>query len=166
MGARGPRPLPEGVLRLRGSPRADLIRSQPKPPLEPPPKPGWLGEEAGLAWDELVPRLMQMKVLSKIDGNALARYCELWVEWQTALAFVRKHGSTYPIKDGNGKIKSLGQFPQVAQIHKLSLALSRLEAEFGLTPSARTRINVPISGQPEEVDPFTMPPPNGYFAAG
>ncbi len=90
----------------------------------------------------------------------------MWVEWRTALAFVRKHGSTYPIKDGNGKVKALGQFPQVAQIHKLSLALSRLEAEFGLTPSARTRINVPISGEPEEVDPFTRPDPNGYFAAG
>jgi hypothetical protein len=46
------------------------------------------------------------------------------------------------------------------------LALSRLEAEFGLTPSARTRINVPISGEPEEVDPFTLPDPNGYLAAG
>ncbi|QKK10165.1 MAG: phage terminase small subunit P27 family [Planctomycetota bacterium] len=107
-----------------------------------------------------MPRLEQMGVLSVVDGNAIARYVELWVEWQTALAFVRKHGSTYPIKDGNGKVKSLGQFPQVASVHKLSLALSRLEAEFGLTPSARSRINVTLRPKEELSDP------KGYFAAG
>lgn len=155
MGERGPRPLPTEVLRLRGSPRADLNRFEPKPPT----RPEWLSEEAAQAWDEVVPMLDQMKVLSRIDGNALARYVELWVEWRTALAFVRKHGSTYPIKDGNGKIKALGQFPQVASVHKLSLALSRLECEFGMTPSARTRISVPMVPAPPAE-------PSRHFAFG
>lgn len=38
--------------------------------------------------------------------------------------------------------------------------MSRLEAEFSLTPSARSRINVPM--QPKEV----LPDPKGYFTAG
>ena len=160
MGQRGPRPTPTEMLRLRGSPRAIRDTAEPKPPKERPPRPEWLSDEAAAAWDQLIPRLEEMEVLSVVDGHALARYCELWVEWQTALAFVRKHGSTYPIKDGNGKVKSLGQFPQVASVHKLSLALSRLEAEFGLTPSARSRISVPM--QPKE----ELPNPKGYFAAG
>lgn len=142
MGARGPLPKPTEVLRLSGSWRANLNREEPTPPKEPPPKPGWLSEEAGAAWDQIVPRLEEMKVLARIDANALARYCELWVEWRQALTFIRKHGQTYPIKDGYGKIKALGQFPQVALVHKLSQALSRLEAEFGMTPSARSRIQV------------------------
>jgi phage terminase small subunit len=32
------------------------------------------------------------------------------------------------------------QFPQVAIAHKLGALLTRLEAEFGLTPSSRSRI--------------------------
>ncbi|MBX3324091.1 MAG: P27 family phage terminase small subunit [Phycisphaeraceae bacterium] len=90
----------------------------------------------------------EMGVLTAIDGMALARYCTLWVQWVRAAMFVNRHGTTYPLKDGNGNIKCFAQFPEVAIVNKLSLALSRLEAEFGLTPSARTRINVPIRPLP------------------
>ncbi len=157
MGQRGPRPTPTEVLRLRGSPRADLNRNEPKPAKEPPPKPDWLGDEAAEVWDDMVPRLMATRVLTTIDGNALARYAEHFVQWKKATAFVRKHGVSYAIKDGNGRTKALGQFPEVALMHKASATLARLEAEFGLTPSSRTRINVA---------PEPLPDPKGYFAAG
>lgn len=157
MGQRGPRPTPTAVLRLRGSPRADLNKHEPKPERAAPKKPGWLGDEASGVWDEMVPQLMATRVLTTIDGNALARYCEHWVQWQKATTFVRQHGVSYPIRDGNGKIKALGQFPEVALMHKASATLARLEAEFGLTPSSRTRISVA---------PEPLPDPNGYFAAG
>ena len=38
----------------------------------------WLDEEAKLAWKLLLPQLERMDVLTRIDGNALARYCQLW----------------------------------------------------------------------------------------
>ena len=41
-----------------------------------------------------------------------------------------------------GAIKYIAQFPQVSIYRNLSLHLTRLEQEFGLTPSARTRIAV------------------------
>lgn len=160
MGARGPRPTPSEVLRLRGSWRADLNRGEPKPPLGPPERPDWLDEEAAAVWDQLVPQLEAMGVLTRIDGMALARYCLIWKFWRRAALFVDKYGTSYSIKDGNGRVKAFGQFPEVAQIHKLSLALSRLEQEFGLTPSARTRINVPL--QPKESDPVKAK----YFMGG
>jgi phage terminase small subunit len=34
-------------------------------------------------------------------------------------------------------------WPQVAEYHKLAAMLLKLEAEFGLTPSSRSRIQVP-----------------------
>ena len=160
MGQRGPKPTPTAQLRMRGSWRADLNRAEPQPESGRPECPDWLGDGARQAWDQLIPQLEAMRVLTKIDGNALARYCELWVEWQQALAFVRKHGTTFPIKDGNGKLKSLGQFPQVALVSKLSLTLSRLESEFGMTPSARSRINV------EPVRPPSDPAKARFFTSG
>jgi P27 family predicted phage terminase small subunit len=94
----------------------------------------------------LIPLLDQMRVLTQIDGNALARYCQLWSRWKRAEAFIQKHGDTYPLKDEKGRIRCLQQFPQVSIANKLAQQLTRLEQEFGLTPSARTRIHV----KPEE----------------
>ena len=83
-----------------------------------------------------------MKVLTNVDGNALARYCVLWVRWKQAELFIRQHGLAYPLRDEKGQLRCLQQFPQVAIANKLATQLTRLEQEFGMTPSARTRIHV------------------------
>ena len=51
----------------------------------------------------------------------------------------------YPLKDEIGKTEYLSQFPQVAIANKLAAQLKGLEEQFGMTPSARTRINVDVS---------------------
>ncbi len=147
MGKRGPAPTPTNLLRLRGSPLATKRRetTEPKPDMTRPRCPSWLDEEAKLAWRQVVPQLDTMRVLARIDGNALARYCQLWSRWKKAELFVQKHGDTYPLKDESGRIKCLMQFPQVAIAHKLAGQLTRLEQEFGMTPSARARITVPVA---------------------
>src|SRR3954453_3758290 len=81
-----------------------------------------------------------MRVLAAVDRNALARYCVLWSRWKTAELFLAKNGSVYTLKDDKGAVRCVQQFPQVSIAHRLAMALSRLEAEFGLTPSARARI--------------------------
>jgi P27 family predicted phage terminase small subunit len=83
-----------------------------------------------------------MRVLAAVDRNALARYCTLGSRWKAAELFLQKHGSVYTLKDEAGSVRCVQQFPQVAIAHRLALALSRLEAEFGMTPSGRARIQV------------------------
>lgn len=153
MGRRGPAPTPASILQARGGFRADRCRDELQPPEGQPECPNWLDEEANSAWQQLLPLLTAMNVLSKIDGNALARYCQLWARWKKAELFIQKNGDVYPIKDDAGKIKCLQQFPQVAIAHKLAALLGRLEQEFGLTPSARTRITLPLgTHRPATVD--------------
>lgn len=144
MGRRGPVPTPTPLLQLRGSTRATKKRQarEPKPPTGPPDRPEWLDDDAKAAWDKLLPQLELMGVLSRIDENALARYCRLWSRWRKAEAFIDKHGDMFPIKDEQGKVKCFQQWPQVAIAGKLAAQLMRIEAEFGMTPSARTRIHV------------------------
>ncbi|MBX3322435.1 MAG: phage terminase small subunit P27 family [Phycisphaeraceae bacterium] len=156
MGTRGPRPTPTPILELRGSKRARLNRDEPQPEAGIPEPPTWLEDEALQVWHQLLPQLDEMGVLTRIDGLALARYCTLWTHWVRATMFVNRHGTTYPLKDGNGRVKCFAQFPEVAIMHKLSLTLTRLEQEFGLTPSARARINVPIRPAPrhDEISVF------------
>ena len=91
-----------------------------------------------------------LKVLTRIDRNALTRYCQTWSRWKKAQLFIQKHGEVYPIKDDNGKTKCLMPFPQVAIVNQLSATLRGLEQEFGMTPSARSRISVTIA--PRQTD--------------
>ena len=64
-----------------------------------------------------------------------------------AKMFIRQHGEVYTIKDDAAKVKYIQQFPQVAIANKLAQHLTRLEQEFGMTPSARARIQ--LSSQPQ-----------------
>lgn len=144
MGRRGPPPTPTPILRLRGSKLVYQRDKQTEAKGSPgvPDCPDWLDEDGKAAWEQLVPQLQSMGVLTRIDGNALARYCKLWARWRKAEAFIDQHGEVYPLKDEKGKVKYLAQFPQVNIAANLAQQLTRLEQEFGLTPSARTRIHV------------------------
>ena len=85
-----------------------------------PDRPDWLDEDARAAWDQIVPQLEHMRVLAKIDENALGRYCRPWSRWRRAEAFIEKHGEAYPLKDEQGNLKYLVQSPQVAIAARLA----------------------------------------------
>ena len=150
MGKRGPAPTPTALLKLRGSTLVTQQRekNEVSGPAGLPDAPDWLDDDARAVWDQLVPLLRQMNVLTKIDGHALARYCRLWTRWRKAEDFIDKHGDVYTLRDEAGKPKYVQQFPQVSIAAKLAQQLTRLEQEFGMTPSARSRIqHAPEAGQ-------------------
>jgi P27 family predicted phage terminase small subunit len=144
MGRRGPAPTPTATLKLRGSTLVTKrrLKREPEGPVGTPDAPDWLDAEARTMWEHLLPMLEGMGVVTRIDGNALARYCRLWSRWRKAEAYLEKHGDLYPLKDEQGRIKCVQQWPQVAIAAKLAQQLTRLEQEFGMTPSARSRIQL------------------------
>jgi len=142
MGRRGPVPKPSAVLQMQGTYRPHRRRGEPQPIAGRPRCPEWLDKEAKVAWRQLVPMLESMGVLTRVDGNALARYCQLLSRWKKAELFLQKHGEVYALKDEQGNTRCLVQVPQVAIANKLAQTLTRMEQEFGLMPSARARIHL------------------------
>ncbi|MCP4249376.1 MAG: phage terminase small subunit P27 family [bacterium] len=132
------------MLKLRGSSLVSRRReeSEVHGPEGQPDRPDWLDADAQAAWEELVPMLESMGVLSRIDGHALSRYCRLWSRWRKAEEFLDQKGDMYPLKDESGQVKYFQQWPQVSIAAKLAQQLTRLEQEFGMTPSARARIQI------------------------
>ena len=152
MGHRGPPPTPTTILKMRGSWRAGRNPGEPTPDRSRPRCPTWLDAYAKAAWKHLVPQLDRMGVITRIDGNALARYCTLWSRWRKAEEFIRDHGDSYLAKDSEGKVKGLKCYPQVRMANQLAEQLLRLESHFGMTPSARSRIEVPQQDEQDAQD--------------
>ncbi len=152
MGRRGPPPTPTRVLRMRGSWRGNRNPREPAPQGTAPRRPKWLDPDAAAAWTNLAPLLAGMGLLASADANALARYCTLWARWRKAEEFLRQHGETHLVKGGDGGVRGLAPYPQVRIAAMLAEQLLRLEQHFGMTPSARSRIETPSHGEAEAED--------------
>jgi P27 family predicted phage terminase small subunit len=149
MGRRGPPPKPTVLKLVSGNPGGRPLNTrEPIPPpgdAEPPPH---LDERARLVWQQVVPRLSKIGLARSVDGEALARYCQLIVMWRDCTVFVEKNGRAYPVRAESGDPKKPGRiirfeaFTETTLIMRLARELLAIEREFGLTPSARSRIQV------------------------
>lgn len=92
-----------------------------------------------------------MGVLTQIDGEALTNYCETWGRWRQAVDFLAKNGPTYTIKGEDGKAKCVVQFPQVSIARTLVLVLNRIQVEFGMTPSSRSKVAAQVNMMNEAI---------------
>lgn len=104
--------------------------------------PPHLGEVASDRWRELLPMLQAVKVMTKADVEALARYCDTYEWWLATRVKLKKEGDTYPILNDKGEVKYIAQRPEVSIAHKLAQQLRQLESDFGLSPAARVSLKV------------------------
>jgi P27 family predicted phage terminase small subunit len=88
-----------------------------------------------------VPVLKAMRILARVDRDALAVYCHIYARWRAAEDFLRQHGEVYPLRDEKGNVRCMQQFPQVAIARSLLQVVQSYQQEFGMTPSARTRVH-------------------------
>lgn len=162
MGARGPRPIPSAIKAARGTYRADRAARNEARPVGRPKPPAWLKEnpDALREFKRLVRELSAMGLIGSVDANALTRYCVLWVRWRQAEDMVKKGGDTFVIRGEDNKVRTIMPSPHVAIARQLADQLGRLEAEFGMTPSSRSRIEVapPAAPQADPKGRFFDPP--------
>lgn len=152
MGKRGPRPTPTAQLKLRGSWRGGINKNEPEPERGTPEMPNGMKGVSKECWLQLSPILDDMGVLTIADSLALQLLCETFAHWKRAQDMLSKHGDVYPIKDDNGKVKYLQQSPYVAISRNFGKALKDLLCEFGLTPSARSRVETSGDRQTNKAD--------------
>lgn len=150
MGKRGPRPQPTTLKIMRGNPGCrPLNKAEPQPPTDGVVMPSHLGEVAAGKWGELLPLLQAVKVMTRADIEALARYCDTYEWWLATRAKLKKEGDTYPILNDKGEVKYIAQRPEVSIANKLAAQLRQLESDFGLSPAARTSLKVEPNAKEE-----------------
>jgi len=152
MGKRGPKPTPTAMLKLRGSWRGEINKNEPTPEVCIPDCPKELEGNAKDCWEELAPMLVDMSILTVADGKAFELLCVTFSNWKRSEEMLRKHGDVYPIRDANNEIKYLQQSPYVAMARNFGKAFKEMLCEFGLTPSARSRVSTSGDKQTKTAD--------------
>lgn len=130
MAKRGPAPTPTGLLKLRGSWRAGIRGEEVEYPTGAPTCPRVLPPEGKKEWRRVVRLLAEAKVLQVADLAVLASYCRTWAEWTELTE--RSADWSYGSESDRKEARLLADCER---------RLQRLAAEFGFTPSSRTRIH-------------------------
>lgn len=139
---RGRKPKPTAVKVLEGNPgKRSLNTGEPKPEKKAPRCPAWLEDEAKKEWKRMCKQLEQLGILTEIDMAAFAGYCQAYARWKEAEEFITQHGSIVKTPSGYWQ-----QVPQVSIAQTYNKIMTKIAAEFGLTPSSRSRI---IAGEGE-----------------
>lgn len=141
MGQRGPKPLPANVHLLRGNPSkltSGQLRDGVCPDVEIPSAPRHLKGEALKEWKRVSVELEKLGLISKIDRAALAMYCAAWGRHVNAENKILELGA-----DGLVDVTPNGFQVQSAWLNISNKAMeqcSKFMAEFGMSPSSRSRV--------------------------
>ncbi len=140
----------------RGNPgKRARNRQEPDPDyLDDMTAPAWLPEPARAVWSEYAPKMRKAKILTVIDVEPFARWCRLVVRIRIASNDLERLGvmverapsgeKAVVEKDADkAKAAPAHVINQLVYVESMLLKqLLALEREFGMTPAARTRVQV------------------------
>lgn len=156
MGQRGPQRTPTKTLKIRGSWRANEPerKQEVQPETSMPGMPEWLSPPARRIWLRVAPVLARTGLLTELDGNTLARYCEAEAQYIQAKRYVDSlikgtgdsvYESRLLIRTRNGNVI---QNPAISLMKNASAEADRLGKQFGMSPSARAGLSISPVAKP------------------
>lgn len=142
---RGRKPTPTALKLVKGEQKSRVNKDEPIPddgiPVCPSPD-----ERVQAVWDYTVEQLSRMRVLTMADRDVLALFCQAVVTWRGAQARIAREGMILQLPEGG--TRTVAAHPAYSVMTKAENTIMRCAGEFGLTPAARTRIQVGAQ-QPE-----------------
>lgn len=149
MGKRGPAAKPTALRVVEGNRgHQKLNKREPKPLPITPTCPSHLARAARTEWERIVPELERMGLMTIVDRAGLAAYCQAWARWREAELALKAEGTVIEFR------AMLIKNPWLAIADKAMLQLRAFASEFGFTPAARTRIQVPKAANDDDMSEF------------
>lgn len=134
----GRKSVPTTLKLLRGNPgRRALNDAEPTPPKPArlPPPPAELSDAAKREWRRTGKKLLAVGLLTNLDTQLFASYCESYSRW---LSVIKTLGKT-PVLI-MGKNGDLIRNPLLRVEADLQVSFSKILLEFGCSPSSRSRV--------------------------
>lgn len=126
---------------------------EPAVPVCAPPMPDVLSDDAVAEWERLVPDLMTLGLVSRLDLMALATYCQAYADWLRYQRLIAARNAKSDDELG-GDIQTFKTGAQ--QIHVLRQLANDAEkranaagASFGFSPMARRNLKTALAPQGE-----------------
>lgn len=130
----------------RGRKPAPRVGTLANSPLDAQPRcPAHLSEAARKEWRRLATPLHEAGILTLADRAALAAYCQAWARWVEAEEKLAKTPSL--LKTPNGHVQ---QSPWLTVANKQMELMGRYMSELGLTPVARSRVDMVEGAQAKD----------------
>lgn len=149
---RGRKPKPTESKKLEGNPgKRKLNDKEPKPQVVIPDVPDHLQGEARIEYKRISTELSALKIITNLDRAALVSYCQAWGDYVKACKQIKTEGEVITSDKGN-----LYQNPWVGIKTSAMDRMLRISAEFGMTPSSRTRLKVEAESEDDEVKKMLM----------
>ncbi len=158
----GPPPTPTNLRLLRGDPgkgKRPLPQNEPQPLMpdvipEPPP---FLEGYAADEWRRVVVELFRLRLVTLVDINPLAAYCQSYKMWREAIELMNELAVAGSLMKGLmvvNKDNQLAKNPLTFIARTAAQDMLRFASEFGLTPAARARISSGPYGETRKADKF------------
>ena len=159
MGKRGPAKRPT-VMSLKlndpGHRAKQDLKRELRPPSDKIKPPSFLDSSGLKKWKQIMDEHESMevfgqKLVTNIDVDALAVYCQTWSDYLSYCKIIKKEGNwiTTFTEDRLPKEKKKNPFIELRM--KTANAIIKIGNEFGFTPSSRTRIEA-TPGKTKEVN--------------
>ncbi|MDE1161918.1 MAG: phage terminase small subunit P27 family [Acidobacteriaceae bacterium] len=147
----GRKPKPTLIKELSGNPGKRRLNKSEPTFASGANCPSHLSEEAKKEWHRLSADLTASGLLTSVDRAALAAYCQSWATWCMAEQHLADNGYTITSPTGN-----VTTSPYVLIAFQAKSAMHKFAAEFGFTPSSRSRLNVtaPTKQKADPLDAF------------
>jgi P27 family predicted phage terminase small subunit len=150
---RGRKPKPTYLRLLEGNPQNRPInKNEPRPKRYQPEAPAILTADAKIEWERIVEEVYNLGLLTIVDVQGLAAYCQSYGRWIVAERCLAKMAALDQQVEGLMIKGTQGQpvaNPLVYIAAKAARDMMSYAAEFGFTPAARTRIAIAQAANPE-----------------
>ena len=143
-GRSGRKKKPDAIKRMEGSRWCTDPAKQVKPEIGRPDQPEWLGSIGAKVWHSAVDRLEKIPgLLAKIDGDALALYCDAWEDYLTARETIANDGRILESR------YTKTAHPAIKEKNSAAARIQDGLSRFGMSPRDRAGIEVLVETEKE-----------------
>jgi P27 family predicted phage terminase small subunit len=156
--ARGRKAVPTAIKEARGVDPKRRKRNEPRPKSAgATDAPDGMADAARNWWDYYAPLLAGLGVLTEVDRMALADLCRLRASLDRMYAELDAAESVMIVRSPSrgaedGATPNLRTLPVVKDIQSQQALIMRLQEQFGLTPSSRTRVDLGEKKPEKKID--------------
>lgn len=113
-----------------------------KPKKDKVKPPSWLDPIAKKEFKRIAKELAELDLITNVDVNALAAYCDAYSEYIRCTEIIREEGLMVEYTNKAAETNKVPH-PLLTKKKQLHEQMRSIAIEFGLTPSARARLAMP-----------------------